>query len=175
MKIEKLIVAGHGEHGKDEFCKILGLPFKSSSEIALDEVIWPLWGKFQGYVDKQECFDDRRNNRSTWFDLIVAYNTPDKARLGRKIFEQCDIYCGNRSVEEFNILREEGAFDLSVWIDASLRLPPEPSSSCTITPDMCNMVINNNGSLDEFKRKVLAFKMVVGLWYSKTFRTTRLE
>jgi len=159
----KLMVCGYGRHGKDTFCELLGMPFKSSSEVAIDEVIWPQWGKFQGYIDKQECFDDRHQHRSIWFDMIRAYNTPDKAKLGRKIFDQCDIYCGNRSADEFNVLRDEGAFDMSVWIDASLRLPPEPSSSCTITPDMCNLVITNNGTLDEFERKVLSFKKVVGL------------
>lgn len=160
--IKNLMVCGYGRHGKDQFCEFMGIPFKSSSEIALDIVIWPKWGRYI-YANKQECFDDRHNNRQVWFGLIADMCKDDEAALGKVIFKDDPIYCGCRRKEEFEALRKGGHFDMSVWIDAGLRLPPEPSTSCTITPDMCNVVITNNGTLDEFERKVKEFKRVVGL------------
>ena len=161
--IKKIMVCGHSRWGKDQFCEFLGLDYKSSSEVALDEVIWPEWGIFQGYIDKQECFDNRHLHRSTWFDMIAGMNKDDPASLGKIIYKDNPVYCGCRRKEEFEALRQGGHFDISVWIDASLRLPPEPSTSCTVTPNMCNVVIHNNGTLDEFKRKVTEFKRVIGL------------
>lgn len=153
----KLMIVGHGRHGKDTMCEILskiGYSFESSSHFASKFIYKELKHKYF-YDSPEECYDDRHNHRSEWYDLISAFNADDPARMSRLIFEEYDIYCGNRNKVEFNLAKEQGLFDLSVWVDASKRLPPEDSSSNTITPDMCDIIINNNGTLEEFERRVL--------------------
>lgn len=147
----KIMVCGYARHGKDQFCEYLGIPFNSSSRVALDKVIWDAIG--HGFADKDECYDLRVNHRSTWYNLIKAYNTPDLTRLCRDIFEENDIYCGIRDREEFLAAKQQRLFDLSIWVDASDRIPPEDSNSCTLTPDDCDIVITNNGSLYDLEMK----------------------
>lgn len=150
----KLLVVGHGRHGKDTFCELSGLPFQSSSEAALDIVIWPYWGCAK-YETKAECFEDRSNHRSTWYNMIKAYNNADKTSLATKILVNSDIYCGMRNREELHACNTIGLFDAIIWVDASDRLPPEPASSMTITRDDCGLFVDNNGPEKDFEAIVL--------------------
>ena len=47
----------------------------------------------------------------------------------------------------------QGLFDLIVWVDASDRLPLEPATSFNIDKSCADIIINNNGTLDEFKSR----------------------
>ena len=153
----KLMVCGYGRHGKDTFCELSGLKFESSSYFALHAFIWPAWGIMQNYLTPEKCFEDRHNHRAKWHELIKRYNKDDKARLARAIFSENDIYCGIRCREEFNAAKADKLFDYSIWVDASDRHPPEPKDSCTITPDMCDFVLSNNGTEAEFSGRVYQF------------------
>lgn len=150
----KLMVTGYGRHGKDTFCELSGLPFESSSHVCAEHVVFPVLAPKYGYKTLDECYADRINHRKEWFELIKAYNTPDLSRLSRKIFETSDIYCGIRNRDEFVVARAEGVFDLSIWVDASLRLPPESSASMTVSKEDCDIIITNNGTLEQFATKV---------------------
>lgn len=157
----KILVCGHGRHGKDQFCEYLGVPFSSSSMAALDEVIWPAIG--YKYPSKEECFEDRINCRRDWFDLITEYNVSDPLRLAKKIFARGDVYCGLRNVEEFRHAKNTGLVDISVWIDSSERVEPEDVSSCTVTAADCDITINNNGTLKQLKAKADRLAEALGL------------
>lgn len=156
----KLMICGHGRHGKDQFCEFLGLEYTSSSMVALDKIIWPEFGK--SYASKEECFEDRINHRVEWHQAITEYNTPDLTRLARDIFAENMVYCGIRNREEFYAAKEGGLFDLSIWIDASGRHPPESEASCKMLPSDCDIIVTNNGSLEELRNKAEALKKALG-------------
>lgn len=158
----KILVTGYGRHGKDTFCELSGKKFASSSWAALEEAIWPSWGS-QLYETKEECFERRHedNNRAVWYRLIQQYNTPDKTRLARAILANNDIYCGMRCKEELAACKEAGIFDAIIWVDASKRVPPESSESMSITKDMCDIVITNNGTESEFKLAVASLMAIL--------------
>lgn len=162
----RILVMGYARHGKDTFCELLadhyGLKFTSSSWFCAERVVMPkvddLWDRFQGasvtkvdeppmgrYLTVQECFEDRHHHRKFWFDAITDFNTPDLTRLGRAIFAENDVYCGVRNVEEFQAMKDAGVFDVSVWVDAGDRLPPEDESSCTVYRELADYVVDNNG------------------------------
>lgn len=155
----RVMICGHSRHGKDTASEFLlneyGLTYTSSSLAALDSVIWPLWGKYH-YETPEDCFADRNSvgNPAKWFDLIKEFNTPDEARLGRIILEDNNIYCGLRRIEELRAMDEEGLFDLSIWIDAHHRKPPQTEDSCTIGPSDCDIIICNNGTKDDLEAKL---------------------
>lgn len=142
----KLLIIGHGRHGKDSVCDILkekyGFTFKSSSEFANERAVFPTLSKRYGYQSLQECFDDRHNHRQEWHDLIREYNEGDLSRLVRELLEEADIYCGLRNREEFEASKH--LFDGVVWVDASNRLPPEPSNSIQLVPNDADALIDNN-------------------------------
>ena len=159
----KILVCGYGRHGKDTFCELIAknrdVKFTSSSEYCLKNVIWPAWG-VKYYATQKDCFNDRHNNRDTWFNLISRYNGQDRARLQKDVLINHDIYCGLRCADEFNAAKAANLYSVTLWVDASKRLPPEDTSSCTITPDMCDIVVDNNGSLEDLEAKANSFAYI---------------
>lgn len=152
------MLLGYARHGKDTVADILrdeyGYTFKSSSWILAESILFPALRTEYGYATVDECFADRHNHRAEWFDLINAYNTPDLARLGRKILTENDMYVGLRNREEFEAIRAEKLFDVCLWVDASRRVPPESESSCTVHPFMADWVVDNNGTLEDLRETV---------------------
>jgi len=151
--LPKILVVGHGRHGKDSVAEILqmfyGMTFRGSSEFCAETVCFPAMKAEYGYKDYMECFDDRHNHRSEWYDLISQYCAEDPTRLGREIFKVSDVYCGLRNKREFHALKNAGVFDIALWVDRSDHLPPEDRASNTIEPWMADFVIDNNGSRDD--------------------------
>lgn len=150
----KILVCGTARHGKDEFSGMLGLPFKPTTLAALDEFVWPLWGR-HNYLNKIQCFNDRHNHRDIWYAMYCFYNKNDKARFAKKVLETSDVYCGMRCEHEVAACREIKLFDLILWVDASERVEYiEGKDSCTVTAEMCDVVINNNGTLEDLQGHV---------------------
>ena len=158
MRKPKLVVTGYARHGKDTVCELLknehGFTFESSSQAAGFKAVYPTLRLKYKYKTFEDCYNDRVNHRQEWFELIKAYNTPDLTRLGREIFQYYDIYCGLRSMAELETMIVEGLVDCIVWVDASLRKKPEPSTSITITRSDCDFVVDNNGTLEDLKVEV---------------------
>jgi hypothetical protein len=153
MNLPKLLIIGHGRHGKDTVCEILkesyGFSFESSSQFCSKLFIYDMLKDRYSYTNEEECYADRHNHRAEWYNAICEYNIPDAARLGRDIFKTHDIYCGLRNKKEFHAMRNTGVFDYAIWVDRSDHLPLEDRSSMTLEPWMADWIIDNNGSLDE--------------------------
>lgn len=162
VKLPKLIVVGHGRHGKDTACEFLrdkfGFKFGSSSEFCAEHVVMPWLHTYTDldYDTWQECFADRHtgDNRAHWYSAITAFNTPDKSRLGRAILERNDIYNGLRNRAELWAMQATGLVDAVVWVDRTDHVELEPRSSMTIEPWMADFHVDNNGSLDELERNL---------------------
>ena len=144
----RLLIIGHGEHGKDSVGDILrdqyGMRSVSSSEFAAQKAVFPLVADL--YSDWRAAYEDRHVHRELWFHAIRAYNMRPGKMLAEQILEANDIYTGMRSRAEFEKSRH--VFDLIVWVDASLRLPPEPGGSMELSAVDAGWVIDNNGALD---------------------------
>ena len=147
-----ILILGHGRHGKDTAAEYLesqfGLSFNSSSwEVAT--LFYKANADLYGYRNITECYNDRSNKRPEWHKFIVDYNTPDKTRLARRIFDKSNVYVGMRCNKEYRASFTAGLFDQVLWIDASERLPLEPASSFNIDFVPGHMwLIDNNRSTD---------------------------
>jgi len=155
----KFIITGMARHGKDETCRIFqqlgGFRFRSSSEIANELVVYSKLKDKYAYSSLEECFNDRINHRKDWFDLIVEFNQP-LHKLGSLIFEKNDIYCGLRNREELLAIRQHVNIAATIWIDASERVETlEDSSSITVTPEDCDLIIYNNGTIKELEASII--------------------
>jgi hypothetical protein len=159
----KLMVMGYARHGKDTVCELIPLTYKSSSVAAAEVFLFDRLREKYGYKTPLECFEDRGNHRAEWHHLISEYNTPDKTRLAKQILAANDVYCGIRCREEFTQAKEQGLFDLAIWVDAGDRLPPEPVSSITVTADDADIILTNNGTLAELKLKIDRLISVLGV------------
>lgn len=157
--LPKLLIIGHGRHGKDSVCEILknyyNFSFRSSSEFLAERLLFPALKDKYNYSSYQECFNDRHNHREEWYNHIHDYCKNDHARLGKEIFLEHDIYCGLRNKAEYHAMKNTGVFNYSIWVDRSDHLPPEDKSSMTLEPWMADYVIDNNGSLEDLQRNTL--------------------
>ena len=156
--LPKLLIIGHGRHGKDTVCEILknhyGYSFESSSQFCSRLFIYDLLKEKYNYASEEECYLDRHNHRAEWYNAICDYNVPDAARLGREIFKTHDIYCGLRNKREFFAMKNTGVFDFAIWVDRSDHLPPESKDSMSLEQWMADYTIDNNGSLQDLEFNV---------------------
>lgn len=152
------VVFGYKRHGKDTACEFLearfGLKFASSSRFACDKFLFEQLRESHGYQTADQCFEDRDSHRQLWYEAIRNYNADDRTQLGRELFEEHQIYCGIRDREEFYALKEAGLFDLAIWVDASERKPPEDTTSMNLTPKDADIILTNNGTLDDLAMKL---------------------
>jgi len=155
----KLLIIGHARHGKDSLAEILnehyGLKFISSSQACADIFIYDTLKEKYGYKTPEECYEDRMNRRQEWYEMICDYNKDDKAKLAKEILKYNNTYVGMRDSAEIKECLNQGLFDLVIWVDASKRLPMESSNSFNITPSDADIIVDNNGTYDEFKEKAL--------------------
>jgi hypothetical protein len=154
----KLLIIGHGRHGKDTVAEYLsamfGLTFKSSSMHCAENVVYPALKDKYNYKSAEDCFNDRSNHRAEWYNLISDYCKDDLALIGREIFEASDIYCGLRNKREFHAIKNNGLVDYTIWVDRSDWLETEPKSSMSLEPWMADYVIDNNGTLEQLHRNI---------------------
>jgi len=63
--------------------------------------------------------------------------------------------------EEISECMRQGLFDLIIWVDATGRLPEEPASSFNIDKSCADVILENNGTFEEFKEKVLRLGSII--------------
>lgn len=153
----RILIIGHARHGKDTVCEMLrddyGYSFMSSSWFCAEHVVMPyVAARNHPYPSVVACYEDRANHRGDWHDAIWEYNKPDPARLGKEIWSKYNIYAGLRHSTEWAALKNEGAYDIAIWVDRSLVLPPEPESSMKLSPWMADYILDNNWDLDHLRR-----------------------
>lgn len=164
-KFPKLLILGPARWGKDTFAEILhkemGLKYQSSSQAAADIFIYDALKPIYNYQTAEECFEDRVNHRAEWYNLICDYNKDDKVRLAREILKTSRCYVGMRDRAEIDECLRQGLFDLIIWVDASKRLPLENPDSFNIDISCADIIVDNNGTLEEFKKRVLRLGAVI--------------
>ncbi len=146
---KKLLIISHARFGKDTLAEILNkhfyLKFESSSMAALKIFIFDALKEQYGYKTLEACFNE------------------DKAKLAKKMLEDSDCYVGMRDKNELDECIRQDLFGLIVWVDASERLPPESSESFKIDKSCADIIIDNNGTLEEFEKKVIRFGKAIKL------------
>ena len=158
----KLLVIGHGKHGKDTAAEMLSTELQltnaSSSWVACVEFVFDRLGsEGTNYASKLACWKDRRSSdhmRARWFDLIAAYNTPDPAALAKLLLSRADIYTGMRSRDEYDACAQENLFDLVVWVEAFRREQAEGVGSMQLSRDDADIIIDNNGTPEQLAQRI---------------------
>lgn len=161
MRAPKLIVIGHAGHGKDTFCEMMGLNYESSSLAAVKLFLFDQMREQHGYNTPEELYANRGKHRTEMHERIKAFNTPRKHRLAEIILETNDVYCGMRDREELQACRFHGVADLVVWVSDSFRKPPESAGSINVTTDDADVLVLNNGTLEDLRQKAAGLRRVL--------------
>ena len=152
----KLLICGHGRHGKDSVADLLcdfNAYTASSSSFFVIKKLEQKMCKDLGLASAAEVYERRSLHRQYLYETIRDYNSPDKARLSKEILNEHQIYVGMRDLEEFNASKH--LYDLKIWVDASGRgVPLEPITSFNIPKDEFDVIIENNSTYDQLVHKV---------------------
>jgi hypothetical protein len=155
----KIGICGPGRHGKDLASEYLAsistLRYHSGTSLFAANIVFGEWG-WMYYSTKEECFADRAKWRDVWKSIILKHNQDNGVTaLYRDCLKDQDILSGLRDRDEFFACRADGFVDLWVWIDASKRID-DPDPTITYTADDCDIVVPNNRSTAEFKKRLFA-------------------
>lgn len=153
----RLLIVGHGRHGKDELASIFkknySLRFSSSSEAAAKIFIYDALKDERGYESFKQCYNDRHNHRALWYDMICEFNKDDKARLAKLIMAENEIYVGMRDESEIQACLAADLFDCVIWVNRP-STPLEGSDSFNIDKSHADLIFHNDGTLDDLALKV---------------------
>ena len=162
----KLLIIGHGRHGKDTVAAMLkeefGLTHLASSEASSTIFVFDALKEKYGYTTVEDCFNDRANHRAEWYDLICEYNANDQARLAKDIVERANVYVGMRSQAELDECIKQGVFDAIIGV-MDPRKPLEDIGSMSINVEKySDIMIYNDSTLDDLRQGVkLAYQYIL--------------
>lgn len=155
--IPKLLILGHGRHGKDTVADIMvelyGFRKTSSSMFAAEYVVRPWLQKNRGlsYKNLEACYEDRVNHRHDWYQAICEYNAEDPARLAREVLEVSDVYVGMRDDREFYAARH--MFDHVIGVTSFDRVKAlDPTFLVPLAE--CDFILTNDGTVNDLETDV---------------------
>lgn len=159
----KININGYAQHGKDTVGEIFAdttqsEPYNVSHDIA--KAIHEEHETLGPYNDWLEAYEDRVNHRDEWFNFIREKRDENPIWLIDVALDKSGMYIGHRSLREFEYTKP--LVDATIWVDASRRgLPKEPVTSCELTPEDHDYVIDNGGYLWETRQQVEAVVQLI--------------
>lgn len=158
---KKILFVGHGRSGKDTACQmfaeITGLRDAGTTSLALTRYVAEKLG-----VPEADAYARRHESpemRILWFETGNEIRRHDPALLVREMFAKGDISGGVRGRPEIEAVRRERLADLIVWVDRDV--PADPTME--YGPEFADVVVQNRGTLDEFRWKLFRLAEFAGL------------
>jgi hypothetical protein len=165
VSTKRLLVVGHGRAGKDtaleHLALITGLKNAGTTSLYLAKYVAEALG-----VPKELAYAERHQNREIWKRIGDEIRQDDPTKLIREALAVGPLTGGVRDIAEVAAARAEGLFDLIVWVQND-RVPPDPT--VTFTERECDVVIQNNWGLCEFKKRLENMAKFGGFLSSRDF------
>lgn len=159
----KILIVGHGRHGKDEACETLaratGWKNAGTTSLYLAPVVYQHLREIGYAGSPEEAYAQRHQHRDLWRRLGDEYRKDDPARLVKDAFAAGDITGGCRGLPEIQAVRREGLADLIVWV----WRPSEPKDpTLEFGPEHADLIVANVGTLEEFRLKIQRLGKLLG-------------
>jgi hypothetical protein len=163
MRLPKIALLGMGRAGKDEAGKWFGkyTPLKYVGSTSM--VICPMIAAERG-MDVKECWKNRHQERMLWYSWANHFRRDNPAKLAQTCLEVGDLVIGMRDKLELQACKDIDLFDLIVWINRDV--PDDPT--VTFRREDCDIIIDNNESLDVFFTKLKRLAQFAGVPVSDT-------
>lgn len=158
----RIMVVGMAEHGKDEFLKFVleelpELTFRSTTEEAMEHFMFDALKHQFGYSTIEDAVADKGTKRPLLKGLFQLYCFHDKAAFIKHVFRKYNFYCGVRDHEELAKAQADEIVDITVFINASKRKPPEPIESFNLRHEQFDIEIDNNGTIEDLRQEAKVF------------------
>jgi len=148
-----IAICGRGQAGKSTTSKMIseltGFKYMQSTSQALAETIFEKSksGCFgRSFENVQECWEYRSEHRVMWAQLIAEYNKPHGTTLYEDMLQTNDIMDGIRRINELQACRKRNIIDFAIWVEREIA---PPDASLNYGPEACDIIINNNGTLND--------------------------
>lgn len=153
----KLMLVGPSRCGKDEAGQFLesitGLRFAGTTSKYLSPYVARCLG-----MNEEECYAKRHEMREAWYHVGRAVRSGDPGILVRESLKHGEIIGGVRDREEVIAARE--MVSLIVWIENER---PEKDPTLMFGPECCDIIIPNNGTLEEYHERLRRFAAALGI------------
>lgn len=150
---KRVLFVGHGRHGKDTACETLaqatGWKNAGTTSVYLTELVVAELRRVGIYARPEDAYAERHQNRDLWRRVGDEARSQNQAFLVKAALCCGQITGGCRDWPEICAVRAESLVDLIVWVDASKRLPLDPTMS--FGPEQADLIVDNNGSIGDFK------------------------
>lgn len=148
--MKKLLIVGMGRSGKDTALDYLASITTLRNAGTTSKYLTKYVARELG-VSEEKAYAERHQNRQFWKDLGDSIRQGDPTLLIREALAEGDMTGGVRDVIEIAGAREEKLFDLIIWVQND-RVPVDPT--VTFGPEHCDVIVQNNGALQEFYEKL---------------------
>ena len=149
QRLPRIAICGHGRSGKDTAAHYLASITPLRLGKTTSEIIAPYAAAKLGQP-VAVAFADRHNHRVFWFEVGNELRATDPAFLVRECLKDGEIVVGMRNRSEVLTVGQERLVDLIVWIERDV--PTDPTQE--YGPELCDVVIPNNGTLEELHRRL---------------------
>lgn len=154
--MKRVLFVGHGRHGKDTACeelsKATGWKNAGTTSLYLTPYVIKEYERLgMGHL-RNDAYLHRHQNRELWRRVGDEIRQNDPALLVKEALKVGPITGGCRGLPEIEAVRRESVVDLIVWVDASKRLPPDPTVE--FGPEVADLILANNGTEAEFRYKI---------------------
>lgn len=147
---------GHGRAGKDTCAEFMAwhtaLVYKGGcSWTARNYMAKRLSAEAGRVITPEEAYENRHKDRVKWYNWLNEYRAANPSQLIRDCLEHSDVICGVRDGNELRAAVREDVIDLTIWVERP-GTPVDPTVTYTI--DDCDMVLHNNGDLNDLYKKL---------------------
>lgn len=162
MKNKTLLLVGHGRCGKDTGCARLaeitllrnaGTTSKYLAEYVASKLGLPVE---EAYARRHES----NEMRMIWYHAGNELRENGPTTLIRRALANGEITGGIRDKPEVLGAKSEGLIDLIIWVE-NRRVPEDPTVK--FGPEDCDIVIQNNGTLEQYYEKLERLAKFAGL------------
>lgn len=143
------VVLGYTGSGKTTAARYLSeitsIPFTDTSGVLIK-----LYCEDKGY-DVDTIIENKDEHRQNLYEYGKKLQKEDPSILIKECLDRGSILCGLRRQSELDFLKDSGHNPVVIWIhrDGITKNPTDE-----IAPSEADIVVNNDGSLDELKKKM---------------------
>lgn len=155
----RILFVGHGRCGKDTGLELLSAITGLKNAGCLSKYLAEHVANRLG-TTWQDAYRLRHENRELWFKIGNELRANDPAILLREAFQYGDMTGGLRAREEIQFVKQYRMVDLIIWVE-NKRVPVDPTLK--FGPEECDVVIENNGTVDEYAERLKRLATFAGL------------